>query len=71
MILRKYQVRYWDGLDWCWVTEFMLAQTEQQIRDWVDKQCKPEYRKRRNDRNEMYETLEIFDDGEATLPYVL
>lgn len=71
MILHRYVVRYWSGVDWCWIRETLIAQTETQVIEYVDKQLAPEYRMRRGDNGAKYQTLEIDDEGPITLPYVI
>jgi hypothetical protein len=72
MILHRYRIRYWSNIDWCWIGETLLAQTETQVMEYVDKQCAPEYRMRLDiSNNTRYQTLEVTDEGPITLPYVL
>jgi hypothetical protein len=71
MIIYRFNVRYWSGVDWCWYRETILAQSETQVIEYVDKQVAPQYRMKRGDNNVMYETLEIENEGQITLPYVI
>jgi hypothetical protein len=72
MILNRYRIRYWSNVDWCWISETLIAQTESQVQEYVDKQCKPEYRMLLNiSDHTRQQTLEITDEGPITLPYVI
>jgi hypothetical protein len=72
MIINRYRIRYWSNVDWCWIGETLLAQTESQVIAYVDKQCAPEYRMRLDlVTGTKHQTLEIEDEGPITLPYVI
>lgn len=47
MKLNEYHLRWFSGVDWSWVESNLLATNEETAREWADKQCKPEYREKR------------------------
>jgi len=72
MILNRYRIRYWSNVDWCWISETLIAQTEAQVIEYADKQCAPQYRMRLDlSTNTKRQTLEIEHEGPITLPYVI
>ncbi len=46
MILTVYHARWWSSIDWQWNEADLLAESEEQVRAYVDTQTAPQYRER-------------------------
>jgi hypothetical protein len=66
-VLNTYYVRYWSTVEWSNRNCRIIARSEQQAREWADKECSPEYRKRRDGSD----SLLIEHDQSLTLPCIL
>jgi len=64
--MNKYFVEWFSGIDWGWEFKEMLANNEEQIREFMDKKCPPEFRERHGK-----DSLKIEFVGTVTIPYIL
>lgn len=73
--MKRYEAKWFSGVEWAWLEVEVLAENEQQVREFIDTRTAAEYRNRpfRLNRKEVeYEdTLEIKELQEVILPYVL
>jgi hypothetical protein len=72
--MNRYEVNYFSGVDWRHITLEVLAESEEQVRSYVDNLRLPEYRdkpyKYKDHKYEDTLKIKIWEEG-ISLPYVL
>ena len=72
MKLFVFQVKYFTSIEWEWKELSFIAESEEQIRTCIDKECRSEFRNRPwTSGKEKEDSLEIEQDMEVTIPFQL
>lgn len=71
MELTIYVAKYFDGLAWQWRRMEVIAESEEQVKQFVDRTCPSEYRRKPYQSTHASDSLTIERSDPVSMPYVL
>lgn len=70
MKLNLHRVEYFSHIEWQWFTAEMVAVSEEQIQEYIDSECKLEWRYKPYNGNKKEDSLSIRFIKEVELPFI-
>ena len=71
MNLYNFDVEYFSAIDWKRLSFEVIAENENQVKEWVNKKCPPECRDRPYCGGTGGDTLKITQHNEIELPFIV